>query len=221
MSHGIESLKSLFSSDLSIVTILQRLYSSWSDSAFEGLLGSVPVPPILDSAAYYVSEVLKSDLIPVRLHYVRLQELSLARAVLCIALAPLIWNLVARMEYHTRLISRVVGRKIGAYLLATWIFCFSLYRDALFLMAIEDQPRIAALQETPCVVLGSASYLWGMLLVLSSMARLGILGTYLGDYFGFLLDGKVESFPFNLFDNPMYVYLFYVNNIARLSLTMP
>ena len=30
------------------------------------------------------------------------------------------------------------------------------------------------------------------------------LGTYLGDYFGILMDEKVTGFPFNVVNNPMY-----------------
>ena len=44
----------------------------------------------------------------------------------------------------------------------------------------------------------------GNVLVLTSMYALGITGTYLGDYFGILMDAKVESFPFNVTDAPMY-----------------
>jgi len=36
------------------------------------------------------------------------------------------------------------------------------------------------------------------------MYALGVTGTYLGDYFGILMDHKVESFPFNVTDAPMY-----------------
>lgn len=36
------------------------------------------------------------------------------------------------------------------------------------------------------------------------MYVLGITGTYLGDYFGILMDRRVTSFPFNVTDAPMY-----------------
>lgn len=36
------------------------------------------------------------------------------------------------------------------------------------------------------------------------MYALGITGTYLGDYFGILMEKRVESFPFNVMDAPMY-----------------
>lgn len=36
------------------------------------------------------------------------------------------------------------------------------------------------------------------------MYALGVTGTYLGDYFGILMDEKVEGFPFNVTAAPMY-----------------
>ena len=36
------------------------------------------------------------------------------------------------------------------------------------------------------------------------MWALGLTGTYLGDYFGILMDHRVTSFPFNITDAPMY-----------------
>ena len=36
------------------------------------------------------------------------------------------------------------------------------------------------------------------------MYALGITGTYLGDYFGILMDEPVTSFPFNFTGSPMY-----------------
>ena len=44
----------------------------------------------------------------------------------------------------------------------------------------------------------------GNVLVISSMWALGLTGTYLGDYFGILMDNIVTSFPFNVIDAPMY-----------------
>ena len=44
----------------------------------------------------------------------------------------------------------------------------------------------------------------GNILVLSSMWALGVTGTYLGDYFGILMDDRVTSFPFNVTNAPMY-----------------
>jgi phosphatidylethanolamine N-methyltransferase len=36
------------------------------------------------------------------------------------------------------------------------------------------------------------------------MYALGVTGTYLGDYFGILMDAPVTAFPFNVSEAPMY-----------------
>jgi len=36
------------------------------------------------------------------------------------------------------------------------------------------------------------------------MWALGVTGTYLGDYFGILMDDMVTGFPFNVSSSPMY-----------------
>lgn len=53
-------------------------------------------------------------------------------------------------------------------------------------------------------VAAAALFAAGNVLVLSSMWALGVTGTYLGDYFGILMEDRVTSFPFNVTDNPMY-----------------
>ena len=44
----------------------------------------------------------------------------------------------------------------------------------------------------------------GNTLVLTSYYALGITGTFLGDYFGILMDEPVTGFPFNVTGAPMY-----------------
>lgn len=45
----------------------------------------------------------------------------------------------------------------------------------------------------------------GQLFVVTSTWALGVTGTFLGDYFGILMDHRVEGFPFNVLRDPMYV----------------
>lgn len=53
-------------------------------------------------------------------------------------------------------------------------------------------------------LLSRALFVLGGTLVASSMWKLGVTGTYLGDYFGILMDNMVTGFPFNLTQSPMY-----------------
>lgn len=187
-----------------VLALVQQWGERALDIALGGPVGLLPTPEILDVAASHVSTALSSERFPVRLNNVDLTDVALSRALIVIALAPFIWNVVGRLEYHTRAISRVIGRWLGAYSLALWIFSFSLYRDLLFLAAIESQPKVSQLGKPAFVVTGSILYGVGIILVVTSMLRLGITGTYLGDYFGILMESKVTAFPYNLFDNPMY-----------------
>ena len=70
--------------------------------------------------------------------------------------------------------------------------------------ALRDQPSHPMLQTNASKYTAYALILAGNVLVLSSMWALGITGTYLGDYFGILMDHRVTSFPFNITDAPMY-----------------
>ena len=128
-----------------------------------------------------------------------------------IAASPTIWNIIAQNEHKRGTITALLGNKYrGAYALAAWIFGSSLYRDHLYSQAILANPdaTLVAPNSTEASVLkglGVASLGFGMTLVLSSMYKLGVTGTYLGDYFGIFLPARVTSFPFDRFENPMYL----------------
>ncbi|GAB7338820.1 hypothetical protein MBLNU457_5516t1 [Dothideomycetes sp. NU457] len=70
--------------------------------------------------------------------------------------------------------------------------------------ALRTQPSHPLLQTPLANALAIALLASGNVLVLSSMWALGITGTYLGDYFGILMDEMVTGFPFNVTDAPMY-----------------
>jgi phosphatidylethanolamine N-methyltransferase len=70
--------------------------------------------------------------------------------------------------------------------------------------ALSKQPVNALLLHPAFTVLGGALFAAGNIFVLSSMWALGVTGTYLGDYFGILMDEMVTGFPFNVMSDPMY-----------------
>ena len=97
-----------------------------------------------------------------------------------------------------------MGRKPGIYVLAVWFFGFSLYRDALVIDAIKAAPTAMWLAEPEWKAFAGLLGLFGFVLVASAYWRLGITGTFLGDYFGILMKARETRFPFSVFDNPMY-----------------
>ncbi|KAL1699131.1 phospholipid methyltransferase-domain-containing protein [Schizophyllum commune] len=132
---------------------------------------------------------------------------SLALALAAIAFNPTAWNIVARNEYRNKTITRIFGGnpKAGCYFLALMIFSFGMLRDSLYHRALADQPRVPLLPEPFNLIIPAALAALGQLFVVTSTWALGITGTFLGDYFGILMDHRVEGFPFNVLRDPMYV----------------
>lgn len=113
---------------------------------------------------------------------------------------------MARREYRTHFLTRLFGgnARTACYALATTIFSLGLVRDALYERALRHQPSHPALEGDLPTYIGYALIAAGNVLVISSTWALGITGTFLGDYFGILMDHMVTGFPFNITDAPMY-----------------
>ncbi|KAI9738618.1 MAG: Phosphatidyl-N-methylethanolamine N-methyltransferase [Cirrosporium novae-zelandiae] len=109
-------------------------------------------------------------------------------------------------EYHQHILTRTFGSPHqGCYALAVAIFLLGLFRDSLYERALRTQPPSPYLATSPLTVPLSLLLLAvGNTLVLTSMYTLGITGTYLGDYFGILMDDMVTGFPFSVCSAPMY-----------------
>lgn len=71
--------------------------------------------------------------------------------------------------------------------------------------ALSEQPSTPLLSEPYATRLPVVLFLTGQLFVVTSTWALGVTGTFLGDYFGILMDHRVEGFPFNVLRDPMYV----------------
>ncbi|KIO21137.1 hypothetical protein M407DRAFT_245581 [Tulasnella calospora MUT 4182] len=119
---------------------------------------------------------------------------------------PIFWNIVAQNEYHNKTITKTLGGKpyLGCYFLALSIFSLGLIRDYLYHDALKYQTKYDIIPYDLAKPLAVALFGFGQLLVLTSTYALGITGTYLGDYFGILMDHRVEGFPFNIMRDPMY-----------------
>ncbi|KAI9223319.1 phospholipid methyltransferase-domain-containing protein [Blastocladiella britannica] len=136
---------------------------------------------------------------------VDLAQPSFWAAVASIAFNPTMWNIVARREHRTRFLTRLAGSNHNAsYVLAFVIFTLGLLRDYLYAAALEHQPQLDVLSALPVQAAALVLFGLGNVLVLSSMWRLGVTGTYLGDYCGILMEERVTAFPFNTMENPMY-----------------
>lgn len=137
-------------------------------------------------------------------------------AIAHVCFNPLWWNVAGRLENKKKVISKLCGndKEKGCYLFAAITFTLGLTRDFLVAYAITLQPKITDFLSyytnvsTPTdfiQTIGTLLLAYGSILVFTSMYRLGITGTYLGDYFGIFMESRVTAFPYNIYDNPMYV----------------
>jgi len=113
---------------------------------------------------------------------------------------------VARQEYHNKVLTRLFGgrSRTACYFLALTIFSLGIVRDLLYERALRHQPSHPLLQNDLFNYIAYGLIACGNILVLGSFWQLGITGTFLGDYFGILLDKMVTGFPFNVTSAPMY-----------------
>jgi hypothetical protein len=85
------------------------------------------------------------------------------------------------------------------------VFSFSLIVALRYQRALQDQPVYPLLPAPLNTIVPAVLFAVGQTFVISSTYALGVTGTFLGDYFGILMDSRVEGFPFNVLRDPMYV----------------
>ncbi|KAM8888460.1 phosphatidylethanolamine N-methyltransferase [Synchiropus picturatus] len=149
----------------------------------------------------------KMDLNLIRrfLKHVNFCDAGFCVAVIAIIFNPLFWNVVARWEHRTRNLSRMFGSPyLACYVLGFVILLLNVYRSHSMTVAMKAQARWDVMDQTCVFYAGVVLIVTGTILVVTSFLALGFTGTFLGDYFGILMEKKVTSFPFNVMENPMY-----------------
>jgi phosphatidylethanolamine N-methyltransferase len=123
-----------------------------------------------------------------------------------IFICPITWNLVARMEFHTKFFSKLVGdNRLAADIFAHILIEMGIFRNYIFTRLIQNQPALEVGKYEPVFYwLSVVCMLLGGFLVFMALYRLGIHGIYYADYFGILFSEKVTAFPYNVTDNPLY-----------------
>ena len=125
---------------------------------------------------------------------------------LVVMLNPLFWNVVSRVEYKTHIVSKLCrGPKKGVIALAVGILSLNYVRTTVFHKTMDVHSACEPLKTDFCDGLGYLLIAIGGIFVISSSYRLGFFCSFMGDYFGILLDSRVAGFPFNVVDDPMYV----------------
>ena len=117
------------------------------------------------------------------------------------------WNITSMIQYKTKIFTKLFGdSKKAVYIHMIVVFSFGLSRDNLYRYVVNTSNNFLPLIDNQFITyLGYLMLLMGNILVLSATYKLGMIGTFNGDAYGFLLPAIITSFPFNLFNAPMYL----------------
>jgi methylene-fatty-acyl-phospholipid synthase len=96
-------------------------------------------------------------------------------------------------------------KKRAVYIHTIIIFSFGLSRDFLYKYVVNTSNFFPLIDNQYMTYIGYMILLIGIILVSSATYKLGLIGTFNGDAYGFLLPSIITSFPFNLFNAPMYL----------------
>lgn len=140
------------------------------------------------------------------MEWIEIGQPELLNSMAYIAFSPFFWNLISIIEYHTGNYSKLFFNKkrVACATLGAMVFFLNLVRFYAFQVAIEKAPHME-IDSWQLDFASQACIIIGQFLVITSTYRLGIIGTYHGDYFGIrLFDGPLTCFPFNVCNDPMY-----------------
>ena len=127
-------------------------------------------------------------------------------SILHIMFNVLYWNVTSVIQYKTKIFSKLFGdKKKAVYIHTVIVFSFGLSRDYLYKYVVNTSNIFSIIDNQYMTFLGYLMLLLGNILVLSATYKLGIIGTFNGDAYGFLLPSIITSFPFNIFNAPMYL----------------
>lgn len=187
------------------MSVVIRFYQSIVDVILLGKRTPVPTPGVLRDASYTLSSYL-ADLTPTSYRrFVDVSKPSFALALIATVLPPLVWNIIGPLEYYSHAVSTIVRKPIiGVYLSAIIVATLSVFRSAIFTIAMREQPVWNELDDPIIHAVSGAAFVMGLTFFIGAYYRLQITGTYLGDYFGILRDERITKFPFSVLDNPMY-----------------
>lgn len=125
---------------------------------------------------------------------------------LSIVLCPLVNNLIARMEYKTRFLTKLFqDHKRAARFFAAFSVLLAIQRDYSFYRMVRSQPQWPDLYENWILWLGFGLTYTGATLIYSAFKLVGFYAIFMGEYFGIFLDSQPCEFPYNLFSHPVYV----------------
>lgn len=154
----------------------------------------IGLAPVTTSVAYLQDQLPKLKGYPV--NYV---------GIAVIVLHVLLYNMIAQLEYRTKIFTKIFGRKLAIYVNILFIIVSGSIRNHYLLAAIvKDAGSRVFLDAATAESTSFWLVAFGIFLNLWVLSVLGLKNMYNGDSFGFTLRAPITSGPFKWFDDPQY-----------------
>nr|XP_054749721.1 phosphatidylethanolamine N-methyltransferase-like [Lytechinus pictus] len=115
-------------------------------------------------------------------------------------------NSVSRYEYQTRFLTNLFGsKKVACSLFCGVIAILALFRFYTFYWAVAGQESWPLLDHIIVKMIGQTLTVSGIIMATSAVIALNFYGYGFADCFDILMEDRVTCFPFNIFNNPMYL----------------
>merc|ERR1711957_582514 len=97
------------------------------------------------------------------------------------------------------------NKEIAADFMAFILIHIGTFRNYAFFESLMSNKRLDfGIYNDLSTIIGTIFLCFGSLLWITALLKLGLRGSYFGDHFGFVSNKKVDSFPFNVLENPQY-----------------
>ena len=165
------------------------------------------------------------------LEYINYSDKAFIKTIYLSAIDTIALILIPYLQYKYKLISKFTGDDMGraADLAAYILIHLGTFRNYSFIESTyNSKPLDLGLFNYILMLIGILSLSLGGLLVILAFRKLGLRGMYFGDHFGFIMRKRIDSFPYNYFENPQYTgctmmylgYSLFCRSITGLILTI-
>jgi phosphatidylethanolamine N-methyltransferase len=121
-------------------------------------------------------------------------------------LSLIVWGILPHLQHKHKIISWIFSdnKEIAADFLAFLLIHIGTFRNYAFFECLFSNKRLDFGEfNTISTIIGIIFLCFGSLFWITALLKLGLRGSYFGDHFGFF-NKKVQSFPFNILENPQY-----------------
>ena len=132
---------------------------------------------------------------------------NVQQVLLYSGLSLIVWGILPHLQHKHKLISWLFSdnREIAADFLAFLLIHIGTFRNYAFFESLFSNKRLDFGEfNILSTIIGIIFLCIGSLFWITALLKLGLRGSYFGDHFGFVFNKKVDSFPFNLLENPQY-----------------